>query len=144
MDEDSKKPAVGFHTMEPEKLKEVTTMGRVRFGEIKQMQRDAQRILKAKPCAEAKEVMDYLIGAGHNATYSEAIVLVQAHKAVVKGDTKAAEFIRDTSGNKPNEKIDINADIKVHRFEQKIIEMVEDEAIDVDYEESLDNDEWKY
>ena len=36
---------------------------------------------------------------GKNITVQEAIMLAQIKKAV-KGDTKAAEYIRDTSGNK--------------------------------------------
>ena len=37
---------------------------------------------------------------GKNITVQEAIMLAQINKAI-KGDTKAAEYIRDTSGNKP-------------------------------------------
>jgi hypothetical protein len=44
---------------------------------------------------------------GRNVTVQEAILLSQAHKAV-SGDTQAATFIRDTSGNKPNDKMEIS------------------------------------
>ena len=37
---------------------------------------------------------------GKNITVQEAIMLAQINKAI-KGDTKAAEYILDTSGNKP-------------------------------------------
>lgn len=43
----------------------------------------------------------------------EAVILAQLQKAM-RGDTKSAEFIRDTSGQKPVEKIlisDISADV---------------------------------
>lgn len=39
---------------------------------------------------------------GKNITVQEAIMLAQIQKAM-KGDTRAAEFIRDSSGNKPKD-----------------------------------------
>ena len=44
---------------------------------------------------------------GKNITVQEAIMLAQIKKAV-KGDTKAAEYIRDTSGNKLKEAIELS------------------------------------
>ena len=45
---------------------------------------------------------------GKNLTVQEAIMLAQIQKAM-NGDTKAAEFVRDSSGNKPREDIAVNA-----------------------------------
>lgn len=39
---------------------------------------------------------------GENITYQEAILIAQINKAL-NGDTQAAVFIRDTSGNKPKD-----------------------------------------
>lgn len=47
---------------------------------------------------------------GKNITVQEAILLAQIKKAV-KGDTKAAEFVRDSSGNKLKEGIEISGEI---------------------------------
>jgi hypothetical protein len=47
---------------------------------------------------------------GKNITVQEAIMLAQIKKAV-KGDTRAAEFVRDSSGNKPKEGVEISGDI---------------------------------
>jgi hypothetical protein len=47
---------------------------------------------------------------GKNITVQEAIMLAQIKKAV-KGDTKAAEFVRDSSGNKLKEGIEITGEI---------------------------------
>lgn len=44
---------------------------------------------------------------GKNITVQEAIMLAQINKAI-KGDTKAAEYIRDTSGNKPTTVQELN------------------------------------
>lgn len=41
-----------------------------------------------------------------NLTANEAILLAQYQKAI-SGDTKAAEFIRDTAGEKPKEQIEV-------------------------------------
>lgn len=47
---------------------------------------------------------------GKNITVQEAIMLAQVKKAV-KGDTKAAEFIRDSSGNKLKEGLEITGEV---------------------------------
>lgn len=47
---------------------------------------------------------------GKNITVQEAIMLKQIQKAI-KGDTRAAEYIRDTSGNKMREYIDVSGNI---------------------------------
>lgn len=47
---------------------------------------------------------------GKNITVQEAIMLKQIQKAM-KGDTKAAEYIRDTSGNKLKEHVAISGGI---------------------------------
>ena len=41
-------------------------------------------------------------------TVQDAILIKQVQKAM-KGDTKAAEFIRDLSGNKPDSSLDIKS-----------------------------------
>ncbi len=47
---------------------------------------------------------------GKNITVQEAIMLAQIKKAM-KGDTKAAEFVRDSSGNKLKEGVEISGEI---------------------------------
>ena len=47
---------------------------------------------------------------GKNITVQEAIMLAQIKKAI-KGDTKAAEFVRDSSGNKLKEGVEISGEI---------------------------------
>lgn len=44
---------------------------------------------------------------GKNITVQEAIMLAQIQKAM-KGDTKAAEYVRDTSGNKLKEGLELS------------------------------------
>lgn len=45
-----------------------------------------------------------------NTTMDEAVVLQQYAKAIVQADTKAAEFIRDTAGDKPSTQIDLSTE----------------------------------
>lgn len=47
---------------------------------------------------------------GKNITVQEAIMLAQIQKAV-KGDTKAAEYIRDTSGNKLKDALELSGGV---------------------------------
>ena len=56
--------------------------------------------LKAGKCVDVEAIKDLAALKGKNITVQEAIMLAQIQKAM-KGDTKAAEYIRDTSGNKP-------------------------------------------
>lgn len=46
-----------------------------------------------------------------NVTVGEAIALVMANKAI-KGDVKAAEFVRDTSGQRPASSVQVTAESK--------------------------------
>lgn len=49
-------------------------------------------------------------------TSEEGVALAQISKAL-KGDTAAAVFLRDSSGNKPKNEIDIEGDLKIKKFE---------------------------
>ena len=56
--------------------------------------------LKSGECVDVDAIKDLAALKGKNIIVQEAIMLAQIQKAM-KGDTKAAEYIRDTSGNKP-------------------------------------------
>ncbi len=45
---------------------------------------------------------------GKNMTVGQAIALAQLRRAMA-GDTRAAEFIRDTSGQRPSERVELTA-----------------------------------
>lgn len=57
-----------------------------------------------------EEIQSYAEAAGRNITVQEAIMLAQIKKAV-KGDTKAAEYIRDTSGNKIKDELKLSGGV---------------------------------
>lgn len=46
-----------------------------------------------------------------NVTVGEAIALIMANKAI-KGDVRAAEFVRDTSGQRPTSSVQVTAESK--------------------------------
>lgn len=49
---------------------------------------------------------------GQNISVQEAILIAQIQKAM-KGDTRAAEYVRDTIGQKPSDKVKLETDIEM-------------------------------
>lgn len=66
--------------------------------------------LKEGASADIDKIQSIATLNGKNITVQEAIMLKQLQKAI-KGDTKAAQFIRDTSGNKPIEGVEISGQV---------------------------------
>jgi len=60
--------------------------------------------------ASVDEIKNFAAIKGKNISVQEAILLSQVQKAM-KGDTRAAEYVRDTIGQKPSDKLDLNADV---------------------------------
>ena len=50
------------------------------------------------------------------------LIMVKTFKNALNGDMRAIEFIRDTLGEKPTEKVEVNADIEKQR--NRIIELM--------------------
>lgn len=66
--------------------------------------------LKAGRVADLDTIRNLAAIKGKNITVQEAIMLKQIQKAM-KGDTKAAEYVRDTSGNKPKDELEMDMDM---------------------------------
>ena len=66
--------------------------------------------LKDGKSADVETIKNLAALKGKNITVQEAIMLAQIQKAM-KGDTKAAEYIRDTSGNKLKEGVELSGGI---------------------------------
>lgn len=49
---------------------------------------------------------------GQNISVQDAILISQVQKAM-KGDTRAAEYVRDTIGQKPSDKVQLEADVSM-------------------------------
>lgn len=66
--------------------------------------------LEDKEAVDVENIQSVAALAGRNITVQEAIMLAQIKKAM-KGDTRAAEFVRDSSGNKPKDDIAISGSV---------------------------------
>lgn len=66
--------------------------------------------LKSGKAADVETIKNLAALNGKNITVQEAILLAQIQKAL-NGDTKAAEYVRDTSGNKLKEAVEVSGGI---------------------------------
>lgn len=88
-----------------EKAKENGKKGGIASGEAKRRKRDLKLAMQALLEADVKDKRTGEVMSG-----AEAIALAQYRKAM-KGDAKAFELVRDTSGQKPVEKVEqVNID----------------------------------
>lgn len=101
-----------------EQLRERATNGGIASGKArreKKAMKDTLATLLSMPLKDGMahdidEIQSIASLNGKNITVQEAIMLAQIKKAV-KGDTRAAEFVRDSSGNKLKEGIEISGEI---------------------------------
>lgn len=83
--------------------------------ERKAMKETAEMILgltlKDGTVTDLEDIQSMAAANGKNITVQDAIILKQAQKAL-RGDIRAAEFIRDTSGNRPTneQRMDVAVD----------------------------------
>lgn len=84
--------------------------------EKKAMRENLQTILamtlKSGKLADIDSVQNFAALAGKNITVQDAILIKQTQKAMM-GDTRAAEFVRDLSGNKPENTLNIDGKVPV-------------------------------
>ena len=66
--------------------------------------------LKEEAATDIETIKSVAALKGKNISVQEAIMLAQIQKAI-KGDTRAAEFVRDASGNKIAESLNVNGNI---------------------------------
>jgi len=84
----------------------------------------------------------------NNATLDDAVIIQQYAKAVLSQDTKAAEFLRDTAGEKPSTQVnvsDINKGLSDMSSEEikNHIDTLTELAMKLDLESIDDNNEEK-
>lgn len=104
----------------PNELREITQKGGIASGkarrERKAMKETLETLLsmplKNGQEADLDEIQSLASTKGKNITVQEAIMLAQIQKAM-KGDTKAAEYVRDTIGQKPDSKMNIDMNLPV-------------------------------
>lgn len=103
-----------FSQMTKEELQECARIGQAKGTETKRRKKSMKSVLevllkmpvgKGKVC-EVDEIKNFASLAGKNISVEEAIIIKQIQRAL-KGDLNATQFIRDTSGQKPEDNLNI-------------------------------------
>lgn len=96
-----------FQNLSKERMKEIATMGSIAGHkakkEKKSMREILQWLLEQKPTDEEIKAAQKILPDVDTTVLNKNIIMLlrQIHKAISLGDTKAATFVRDTSGEKP-------------------------------------------
>lgn len=128
-------PLKKFSDMTPEERSEHGRRGGIKSGETKRRKKAMKDILSVlldmpiKPgkAADMEAIKNFAALKGKNITVSEAILIAQLQKAL-QGNVQSAEFIRDTSGQKPVEDINMSGSLDM----VQIIDNIPDEDDDDD------------
>lgn len=107
-----------FNKMTPEQRRELGRQGGIKSGETKRRKKAMKDILgvlldmpiKPGKAADMEAIKNFAALKGKNITVSEAILIAQLQKAL-QGNVQSAEFIRDTSGQKPVEDINMTGSL---------------------------------
>lgn len=98
-----------IHINDRDNAKELQSKGGKKSGEVRQQKkfmRETLNTLLSMPYKEGKidsiEGQNFLESITKNLSVEEVMLMGQVLSAI-KGDTRAATFVRDTSGNKPEE-----------------------------------------
>lgn len=109
-----------FSLMTPEERSECGRKGGIASGEVKRKKKvlkERLEILLEMPMKNGREadieaIKNFAALKGKNITVQDAMMIAQIQKAL-KGDTQAAVFIRDTVGQNPTAKLDLNGNVGV-------------------------------
>lgn len=101
--------------------------------EKKMMRETLETLLKMpltdKKLSDVEQIKSLAALSGKNITVQDAILLAQVKKAM-KGDTRAAEYIRDTSGNKIKNELQLSGNVN-NPFEglttEQLLKMIGDD-----------------
>jgi len=113
------KPFKAYNSLSPEELerqKEITNRGAKNRGILaqkeKSMKDSAKYLLRARV---SREQCEKYLGPGvslEGIDTMQDLIMARMFKEILEnGNTKAAEFIRDTSGNKPTAELNVKADV---------------------------------
>lgn len=109
----AKQDLIPFSKRTEDKQKEIASIGGIASGKarrVKKLMRDMAEEMLAGKAPEGEDVEELLSRYGvsrEDADIQMAILLAQADKAL-KGDTRACEFLRDTAGEKPTDKVQVS------------------------------------
>ena len=102
----------------PEELREMAKKGGIASGiarRKKKTMKENLEIILGMPLnngeeASIEEIQSFAAIKGKNITVEQAMLIAQVQKAL-KGDTQAMAFLRDTSGQRPVEQVEMNTTI---------------------------------
>ena len=103
-----------FELMTPEQRAEYGRQGGIKSGETKRRKKamkETLEVLLSMPMKNGKTsdveaIKNFAALKGKNINVQEAMIIAMIHRAM-KGDVKAAEFLRDTSGQKPTDNMNV-------------------------------------
>lgn len=109
-----------FSKMTPEERREHGRKGGIASGESKRKKkamRETLDVLLAMPMksgkyADIEEIKNFAALKGKNINVQEAMIISMLQRAM-RGDVKAAEWIRDTAGQKPVDNANVNMNLPV-------------------------------
>lgn len=128
-----------FDKMTPEQRRELGRQGGIKSGETKRRKKAMKDILSVlldmpiKPgkAADMEAIKNFAALKGKNITVSEAILIAQLQKAL-QGNVQSAEFIRDTSGQKPVEDINMTGSLDMVQIIDNIPDTEDEDDDDTD------------
>lgn len=108
-----------------ENAKELGRIGGKKSGEAKRRKKDMREALeiildmplKSGKVSDVEQIRNFAETKGKNLSVGQALILVQVKKAL-NGDLTSAQFIRDTSGQKPSDQVQVTT-IEVPMFEDE-------------------------
>lgn len=117
MSEETKKAKFGSHLTHEDRVRN-GRKGGLKKGENAKKKREMRQVieillsmpLEDKKTEDLEKIASFKGLANKNLTVNDAIIVKQVQKAL-KGDLNALTFLRDTSGQKPKD--DVNLDVKL-------------------------------
>lgn len=114
------KKVTGFGAMTPEQCAEYGRQGGIKSGEVKRAKKEMRETfnsllsmpVKNGKIAEVEAIKNFAALKGKNISVQEAVAIAMIQKAL-KGNVLAAEFIRDTIGEKPTDNMNMNMQLPV-------------------------------
>lgn len=103
-----------FSKMTPEERAEYGRQGGIKSGETKRRKKAMKETLevllsmpmKSGKTSDVESIKNFAALKGKNINVQEAMIIAMIQRAM-KGDVKAAEWLRDTSGQKPTDNMNV-------------------------------------
>ena len=107
--------SLGKRTTEEQRM--IAQKGGKASGKARKDKREQKQIIMdvlAMPLEDGsvEQITSLAAAEGANLSINQAIIIQQVKRAL-KGDTRAAEYLRDTSGQKPSDKVQIDAGVSI-------------------------------